>query len=82
MQHCDTTNAYLYINLSDEKALVLGAKRLGFVFNTRTPQYITVEVVKNFSIKCSIYFAIRVKLSDLVLFTFAGFITVWKGREV
>lgn len=28
----------------DERALVLGAKRLGFVFNTRLPQHVTVEV--------------------------------------
>ena len=39
----------LCLVVSDERALVLGAKKLGYVFNTRTPNHIEVEIV---SIHC------------------------------
>lgn len=32
-------------SISDERALVLGAKSLGFIFHTRTPDHVTVKVV-------------------------------------
>ena len=35
-----------YLLLTDERALVLAAERLGYVFTTRTPHYIKVEVVR------------------------------------
>ena len=42
----------------DERALVLGAKKLGFVFTTRTPEYIAIKVVSILStlFVCSLTF--------------------------
>jgi len=35
--------------LADERALVLGAKKLGFVFHTRLPEHVTITVVRTSS---------------------------------
>jgi len=40
--------------LLDERALVDGARQLGFVFSVRTPQYVTVSTV---SVSCMMNFA-------------------------
>jgi len=36
---------YVVAMFADERALVLGAKQLGFVFHTRLPERVTITVV-------------------------------------
>ena len=45
-----------YVFCIDEQALVMAAKELGYIFNTRTPEAITVQVVCDVaSWKISVY---------------------------
>ena len=36
---------FIGFDFPDERALVLGARKLGFVFTTRTPESLTLEIV-------------------------------------
>ena len=38
-------HVHTFFLISDEGALVKGAKQLGFVFTTRTPQYVIIKAV-------------------------------------
>jgi len=44
-----------YVDVSDERALVMAARNLGFVFKTRLPDCVSIEVVCDATqLKCSV----------------------------